>query len=106
VQTWHQGLRDQSGVDPSADPSRLKLLEEFCRSVELDPDEVIKACLLEKAGRDTKISIKGRTRVAQMVTDFQAVGEGLSPRERANRGNTIRSFLIHNGILLQAGVQL
>lgn len=106
VQTWHQGLREQSGVDPAADPSRLKLLEEFCRSVELDPDEVIKACLLEKEGRDTKISIKGRTRVAQMVADFQAAGEDLSARERANRGNTIRSFLIHNGILLQAGVQL
>ena len=106
VQTWFQGLREQSGVDPAADPSRLKLLEEFCRSVELDPDEVIKACLLEKEGRDTKISIKGRKRVAQMVADFQAAAENLSTRERAHRGNTIRSFLIHNGILLQAGVQL
>jgi hypothetical protein len=106
VQTWYQGLREQSGVDPASDSSRLKLLEEFCRSVELDPDEVIKACLLEKEGRDTKISIKGRQRVAQMVADFQAAGENLSARERANRGNTVRSFLIHNGILLQAGVQL
>ncbi len=106
VQTWFQGLREQSGVDPAADPSRLKLLEEFCRYAELDPDQVVKACLLEKEGRDTKISIKGRKRVAQMVADFQAAGEGLSSRERAHRGNTIRSFLIHNGILLQAGMQL
>jgi len=106
VQTWYQGLREQSGVDPAADPSRLKLLEEFCRSVGLDPDEIIKACLLEKEGRDTKISIKGRRRVAQMVADFQAAGENLSSRQRAHRGNTIRSFLIHNGILLQAGMQL
>jgi len=105
VQTWYQGLREQSGVDPAADPSRLRLLEEFCRSVELDPDEVVKACLLEKEGRDTKISIKGRKRVSQMVDDFQKQAENLSTRERAHRGNTIRSFLIHNGILLQAGVQ-
>ena len=27
-------------------------------------------------------------------------------RERARRGNIIRSFLIHNGILLQAGIQI
>jgi hypothetical protein len=106
VQTWYQGLREQSGVDPAGDPSRLKLLEEFCRFAELDPDEIIKACLLEKEGRETKISIKGRKRMAQMVADFQAAGEGLTSRQRANRGNTIRSFLIHNGILLQAGMQL
>lgn len=106
VQTWYEGLREQSGVDPAGDPSRLKLLEEFCRYVELDPDEVVKACLLEKEGRETKISIKGRQRMAQTVADFQAAGEGLSPRQRAHRGNTIRSFLIHNGILLQAGMQL
>jgi len=106
VQTWYKGLREQSGVNPASDLSRLKVLEEFCRYVQLDPDEVVKACLLEKEGRETKISIKGRKRVAQMISDFQASGEGLGSRERAFRGNTIRSFLIHNGILLQAGMQL
>ncbi len=106
VQTWFRGLREQSGVDPNADPSRLKLLEEFCRLVELDPDQVVKACLLETEGRETKISIKGRRRIAERIAEFQALGEGLSPRQRAHRGNTIRSFLIHNGILLQSGLQL
>ena len=106
VKVWFNGLREQSGLDPKNDPSRLKLLEEFCRFTELDPDEVLRACLLEKEGRDTKISIKGRRRMAEKIADFQAAADGLNARERANRGNTIRSFLIHNGILLQAGMQV
>jgi hypothetical protein len=106
VKVWLNGLREQSGVDPANDPSRLKLLEEFCRFVDLNPDEVLKACLLEKPGRDTKISIKGRRLMAEKIADFQAAAEGLSARERAGRGNTVRSFLIHNGILLQSGTQV
>lgn len=106
VKTWFAGLREQSDVDPTADPSRLRLLEEFCRFVEMDPDEVLKACLLEKEGRETKISIKGRRRMAEKIVEFQNLGEGLSSRDRAQRGNTIRSFLIHNGILLQAATQI
>jgi hypothetical protein len=42
--------------------------------------------------------------MAERIVDFQAAGNA-DPRERARRGNTIRSFLIHNGILLQAGTQ-
>jgi len=105
VKTWFQGLREQSGIEPSEDPSRLKLLEEFCALVELDPDDVVKACLLVKEGKETKISIKGRRTMAERIADFQAAGAGDS-RERARRGNAIRSFLIHNGILLQAGTQI
>ena len=107
VKVWLNGLREQSGVDPANDPSRLRLLEEFCGFAGLNPDEVLKACLLEKPGRDTKISIKGRRLMAEKIADFQAAApEGVSSRERANRGNTIRSFLIHNGILLQSGIQV
>lgn len=105
VQTWFKGLREQSGVDPKQDPSRLQLLEEFCTSAELDPDEVLKACLLIKEGKETKISIKGRRTMAEKIADFQNAG-GADSRERGKRGNTIRSFLIHNGILLQSGMQI
>ena len=101
VKTWFNGLRDQSGVDPTADPSRLQLLKEFCEFVALDPDAAVRACLLIKEGKDTKISIKGRRAMAEKIAEFQAKGES----DRAKRGNTIRSFLIHNGILLQSGIQ-
>ena len=104
VKTWFKGLREQSGVEPNDDPSRLAVLKEFCASLELDPDQVVAACLLKKEGKETKISIKGRRSMAERIADFQAAGS--DARERPDRGNTIRSFLIHNGILLQSGVQI
>jgi hypothetical protein len=104
VKTWFTGLRDQSGVDPHDDPSRVEFLKEFCASLELDPDELVSACLLKKEGKETKISIKGRRSMAERIADFQAAGA--EPRDRPKRGNTIRSFLIHNGILLQSGIQI
>ena len=105
VKTWYQGLREQSGVEPGADKSRLEILGEFCATLERDPDEIVAACLLRKEGVETKISIKGRRSMADRIADFQAAG-GADSRERARRGNIIRSFLIHNGILLQAGIQI
>ncbi|MFZ0887865.1 MAG: hypothetical protein WA005_05375 [Candidatus Binataceae bacterium] len=107
VKTWLKGLAEQSGIDPAGDPLRLRLLAEFCAFVDRDPDEVVQACLLVKEGRDTKISIKGRRGMAEKIAEFQAAsGAELNSRERGKRGNTIRSFLIHNGILLQAGMQV
>jgi hypothetical protein len=103
VKTWFNGLREQSGVDPAADPSRLQYLKEFCEFAGLDPDEAVRACLLIKEGKDTKISIKGRRSMAERIAEYQEKGEA---RNRARRGNTIRSFLIHNGILLQSGIQV
>jgi hypothetical protein len=105
VKTWYNGLREQSGIEPNEDKSRLELLREFCATLELDPDEIVAACLLRKEGKETKISIKGRRSMAERITDFQDKG-GAQGRERAVRGNAIRSFLIHNGILLQSGIQI
>ena len=104
VKTWFTGLREQSGINPHDDPSRATFLKEFCASLELDPDEIVSACLLKKEGKETKISIKGRRSMAERIADFQAAGA--DSRERPKRGNTIRSFLIHNGILLQSGIQI
>lgn len=104
VKTWFTGLREQSGVDPHDDTSRVAYLKEFCETLEMDPDQIVAACLLKKEGRETKISIKGRRSMAERIADFQAAGA--EPRERPKRGNTIRSFLIHNGILLQSGIQI
>jgi hypothetical protein len=104
VKTWFNGLREQSGVDPHDDPSRVAYLKEFCETLEMDPDQIVAACLLKKEGRETKISIKGRRSMAERIADFQAAGA--EPRDRPKRGNTIRSFLIHNGILLQSGIQI
>lgn len=106
VRTWLDGLREQWGGDPVADdPERLPLLQAFCEFAEVDPDTVIAACLrVDKAG-DKRISIKGRRKYAELIDGFQAASEE-SRLRKAKRGNTIRSFLIYNGILLAAGAQM
>lgn len=106
VRNWLDGLREHWGGDPATDdPERLPLLAAFCAFAETDPDGIIAACTrIDKAG-DKRISLKGRRKYAELIDAFQAQGEG-SRIKRAKRGNTIRSFLIHNGILLAAGAQM
>jgi hypothetical protein len=104
VQTWFDGLRQHWGGDPERDdPERLEILGAFCRFSEREPDEIVSECLLEKDG-EKRIRTKGRQRYADLIAEFQAGVEGSRVR-RAKWGNTVRSFLIHNGVLLQSGVQ-
>ena len=104
VQTWLDGLRQHWGGDPvSDDPERLPMLEAFCRWVNRDPDQVIKETTMIKDGK-RRIRIKGRNRYAALIEEWQATAEG-SRLRKAKWGNTARSFLIHNGVLLQSGIQ-
>jgi len=104
VLAWFDGLRQHWGGDPEHDdPERLEIIEAFCLFVEKDPDTIIAECVLMKDG-EKRIRTKGRQRYADLIAQFQAGVEG-SRMKRAKWGNTVRSFLIHNGILLQSGVQ-
>jgi len=104
VSTWFQGLKEQWGNDPEDAAARLEILRCFCQFVGKDPDAVIRECLRTAEGQ-TNISIKGRRLYDQKIREFQDSVEG-DPRRKAHWGNTIRSFLIHNGIFLQSGLQL
>jgi hypothetical protein len=104
VRTWFEGLRAQSDVDPEADPDRLRILAAFCDRVGRTPDEIVADCL-RPAGDGLKIRAKGRRAYAEAIAVFQAAVAG-DAREQVRWGNTVRSFLIHNGVLLQAGLQL
>ena len=104
VQTWLDGLRQHWGGETKRDdPERLEILEAFCRFAEKDPDTIIEECVLVRDG-EKRIRVKGRRRYADLIVQFQSQVEGSRPK-RAKWGNTVRSFLIHNGILLQAGMQ-
>ena len=100
VQTWLNGLEKHWGGEPATDdPDRLPTLEEFCKSLEVEPDTIIKECKrINKAG-DPRISVKGRRKYSELIDKFQNSYEG-SRMQRAKRGNIVRSFLIHNAILL------
>ena len=105
VQTWIDGLRQHWGGDPVADdPERLPALEAFCLNAGADPDRIIKETTMIKDG-EKRIRIKGRERYSNLIDEWQATVEGSRIR-KGKAGNTVRSFLIHNGILLQSGLQL
>jgi hypothetical protein len=104
VQTWLDGLRQHWGGDPETeDPERLPILEAFCVFASVDPDRIIKETTMIKDG-EKRIRIKGRERYAGLIDDFQAQVEG-SRFKKGKWGNTVRSFLIHNGVLLAQGMQ-
>ena len=104
VQTWLDGLRQHWGGDPVADdPERLPMLEAFCRHANRDPDQIIKETTMIKDG-EKRIRVKGRERYSNLIDQWQASIEGTRIR-KGKWGNTVRSFLIHNGVLLASGMQ-
>ena len=104
VQTWLNGLRQHWGGDPvTDDPDRLPMLEAFCAYANRDPDQIIKETTMIKDG-EKRIRLKGRERYAALIDEWQATIEGSRIR-KGKAGNIVRSFLIHNGVLLAAGMQ-
>lgn len=99
VQIWLAGVHEQSGVSPENDAKRLQVLTEFCARIEKTPDQIIDECLRDVDG-GKKIRVKGRRFYAEQISEFEQQAEGGSS-ERRQKANYIRSFLIHNGVLLQ-----
>ncbi|MGE0825000.1 MAG: hypothetical protein AB7G75_34925 [Candidatus Binatia bacterium] len=99
VKTWLAGVHEQAGVSPDADAKRLAVLAEFCAFVEKEPDDMIDDCLRGVEG-GKKIRVKGRRFYADKINEFEQQAPGTTG-ERRQKANYIRSFLIHNGVLLQ-----
>ena len=105
VQTWLDGLRKHWGGDPlTDDPERLPMFEAFCRYANRTPDQIIKETTMIKDG-EKRIRLKGRERYSKLIDEWQSTIEGSRIR-KGKWGNTVRSFLIHNGVLLAAGMQV
>jgi hypothetical protein len=99
VQTWLEGVHEQSGASPDVDAQRVAVLAEFCTFVDREPGQIIDECIRDVEG-GKKIRVKGRRFYAQKIQEFEQQSEGSSAQKR-QRANYIRSFLIHNGVLLQ-----
>src|SRR5574341_1283131 len=103
VQAWFAGLREQWGQEPDDIHARLDALQRFCEFVERDPDAIIADCSREvESGK--RIRIKSRRQYSEKIAEFQSAVSG-DARVQAREGNLIRSFMIYNGIFMQAGVQ-
>lgn len=103
VRTWLHGLTEQWGEAPSDFDGRLETLSHFCQFVGQEPDALIAACTREvESGK--RIRIKERRFYTEKIAEFQESADG-DARAKGRAGNVIRSFFIHNGIFMQAGVQ-
>ena len=103
VQTWLASRQRQTRLLPQEWQEYLQILAAFCAYVRQSPDAIIAACLRDTPDGKT---IQGRSRhhYAVQIDAFQRqVPGGL--RQQVQHGRIVRSFLIHNGVMLQAGWQ-
>jgi hypothetical protein len=103
VRTWFDSLQRQSGLGPAARHERLATLAAFCHYIGQAPDAIVAACLQDTAEGKT-IRRRGRQYYAAQITAFQQQLPG-DLRSQVRQGSMVRSFLIHNGVMLQAGWQ-
>jgi hypothetical protein len=104
VRTWRRGLEEQWGSLPEGWEGQLEALAAFCGFVAKEPDEIIAECTRLDAEGEKRIRIKGRRFYSEKIEEWQGSLEG-DRFARGRAGNAIRSFLIHNGIFIQAGLQ-
>jgi hypothetical protein len=102
VKTWRSGLKAQWGEEPADFSDRVALLERFCDLAGRDPDVMIEDCTRE-VDSGKRIRIKARREYSEKIAEFQASSAG-DARAQGRVGNVIRSFFIHNGIFMQAGL--
>lgn len=101
VQQWVRGLKEQWGDDPDMS-QRYDILQSFAAFTGSDPDKMIAECTREvESGK--RIRIKARREYSEKIAEFQATIEG-NPRQQSKAANHVRSFFIHNGIFMQAGL--
>ena len=101
VRQWARGLREQWGDEPDM-TQRLDVLARFTALVGKDPDAIIEECTrVVESGK--RIRIKARREYSEKIAEFQASIEGNS-RQQSRAANFVRSFFIHNGIFMQAGL--
>jgi hypothetical protein len=82
---------------------RLALLADFCHHTGQSPDELVRGLLRTTKAGDTAISTRRRTAMNATIDQFVAARD-LDGKEAVVTGNTLRSFLVHNGIFIQGRV--
>ena len=103
VQTWLSSLQRQTRLAAPERQECLQVLAALCAYVGQAPDAIITACLCDTPDSKT-IRSRSRQQYAAQIDAFQhQVPGGL--RQQVQYGRIVQSFLIHNGVMLQAGWQ-
>ena len=105
VGVWAKSLRDQWGGDPLAEePSKLEHLGEFCDFVGMDPDALVAYCFLRKRETgDIFVSVKRRQDLTAKLRSCRDARESGSATAKRRFAADALSFLIHNGVQMNAG---
>jgi hypothetical protein len=99
VRRWFESARFDD--DPAEERQRkLALLGEFCDHTGQSPEELVKGLLRTTKAGDTAISSKRRETMNTTIDEF-VEKLGLTGKDAIVTGNTIRGFLVHNGIFIQ-----
>jgi hypothetical protein len=97
VAAWLRAFRAHWNVsqDDAETRAKLETLARFCVFSDRQPDELVSS-LFRQTPEGPRIRLKRRREVMAMIQEFE--------REHGGRtaGNTVRSFLIHNGVALSA----
>ena len=103
VAKWGAGLRTQWGGDPLAEePEKLDALEAFCAHAGKDPDALVAYCFLRKKATGERFaSEKRRAALLEQIREY-VVEQGLTGIPGRRWQSAILSFLIHNGVYIQA----
>jgi hypothetical protein len=101
VRQWARGLKEQWGDEPEME-QRYAVLQRFAVFVAKDPDTMIAECTRD-VDSGKRIRIKARREYTEKIAAFQATVEG-NTRQQSKAANFVRSFFIHNGIFMQAGL--
>lgn len=103
VHTWLASLQRQGQLTAQERQAYLQVLAAFCAYVGQAPDAIIATCLRDTPNGKT-IHRRSRQQYAAQIEAFQRqVPGGL--RQQVQYGRMVRSFLIHHGVMLQAGWQ-
>ena len=101
VRQWARGLKEQWGNEPEME-QRYAVLQRFADFAGKDPDTMIADCTRD-VDSGKRIRIKARREYTEKIYAFQTKVEG-NLRQQSKAANFVRSFFIHNGIFMQAGL--
>lgn len=103
VKQWLNGAgHDQAPEDEQQ--RYLDMLSGFCDYTEKSPDELVAFCFLRKRATGERFaSVKRRGTMNEWIEQF-VEQQGWTGKDAVANANVIRSFLIHNGALIQGKV--
>jgi hypothetical protein len=83
---------------------KLRILAGFCAKVGKEPDELVAYCILRKKETGERfLSVRRRETINGWLEEF-AAEQGWTGKQAVVNANVVRSFLIHNGVLIQGRV--